>query len=350
MVSVAINIPISQSRKESRRSWIGFANAFTLSLETIFIESLTIFLGIPPITLAATSIPMAGVMLLFIVVFGMKRKLTIFRSCKYLLPGSAFIAIGIITWYDSVSRIGAAKESVLFGPIGTLAVLFLARFFLHERLSTLQLVGVIIAIFGFFLSVASAAVGSPLSWFSLGDLEVILSGIAFAAAIIYLTKLTRIHSSIEVAGASLLISGVILAAFQWIYSPVVPSLNDWLFLSLYSLFPLIGALLYSISLAKLGASLTSTFESSANLMTIVLLLILREFGYRSIFPENIPVLVLGGIFGVVGISLIHLNDVTLFRRAFIEFCKRSSLHQRKTLLSLVPSRQGNHITVGHSLR
>jgi hypothetical protein len=30
---------------------------------------------------------------------------------------------------------------------------------------------------------------------------VILSGIAFAAAIIYLTKLTRIHSSIEVAVA-----------------------------------------------------------------------------------------------------------------------------------------------------
>jgi hypothetical protein len=130
-----------------------------------------------------------------------------------------------------------------------------------------------------------------------------------------LTKLTRIHSSIEVAGASLLISGVILATFQWIYSPIVPSVNDWLFLSLYSLFPLIGALLYSISLAKLGASLTSTFESSAKLMTIVLLLMLREFGYRSIFPENIPVLVLGGILGVVGISLIHLNDVTLFRRA-----------------------------------
>ena len=341
MVSVAINIPISQSRKESRRSWIGFANAFTLSLETIFIESLTIFLGIPPITLAATSIPMAGGMLLFIVVFGMKRKLTIFRSWKYLLPGSAFIAIGIITWYDSVSKIGAAKESVLFGPIGTLAVLFMARFFLHERLSTLQLVGVIIAIFGFFLSVASAALGSPLSWFSLGDLVVILSGIVFAAAIIYLTKLTRIHSSIEVAGASLLISGVILATFQWIYSPIVPSVNDWLFLSLYSLFPLIGALLYS---------LTSTFESSAKLMTIVLLLMLREFGYRSIFPENIPVLVLGGIFGVVGISLIHLNDVTLFRRAFIEFCKRYSLRRRKTLLSLVASRQSNHMTVSHSLR
>jgi hypothetical protein len=196
---------------------------------------------------------------------------------------------------------------------------------------------VIIAIFGFFLSVASAAVGSPLSWFRLGDLEVILSGIAFAAAIIYLTKLTRIHSSIEVAGASLLISGVILATFQWIYSPIVPTMNHWLFLSLYSLFPLIGALLYSVSLAKLGASLTSAFESSANLMTIVLLLILREFGYRSIFPENIPVLILGGILGVIGISIIHFDDVTLFRRAFIEFRRRSSLHQRETHLNLVSS-------------
>ena len=116
-----------------------------------------------------------------------------------------------------------------------------------------------------------------------------------------------------------------------------------------STFSVKGALLYSISLAKLGASLTSTFESSAKLMIIVLLLMLREFGYRSI-PENIPVLVLGGILGVVGISLIHLNGVTLFRRAFIEFCTRSSLHQRKTLLNLVASQQGNHMTVSHSLR
>jgi len=59
--------------------------------------------------------------------------------------------------------------------------------------------------------------------------------------------LTRIHSSIEVAGASLLISGVIWATFQWIYSPIVPSVNDWLFLSLYPLFPLKE--LYFIQLA-----------------------------------------------------------------------------------------------------
>jgi hypothetical protein len=72
-------------------------------------------------------------------------------------------------------------------------------------------------------------------------------------------------------------------------------------------------------------------------MTIVSLLILREFGYRSIFPENIPVLILGGILGVIGISIIHFDDVTLFRRAFIEFRRRSSLHQRETHLNLVSS-------------
>jgi len=129
LISVPINIPISQSRKESRRSWFGFANAFRLSLETIILESLTIFLEIPPIKLAATRIPMAGGMLLFIVLFGMKRKLTIFISWKCLLPRSAFIAIGIITWYDSVSRIGAAKESVLFGSVGNWLCYFWHGFF-----------------------------------------------------------------------------------------------------------------------------------------------------------------------------------------------------------------------------
>lgn len=300
------------------KSGVVFAYAFVLSIETIFVESLTAVLQISPLTIAANSIPLAGGMLLFIVTLIMKDKITVFKSWKHLLPGSAFMALGIITWYDSVSRIGASKESTLTGPLEATVVLFLAWFFLKERLSKVQLIGSMIAIIGIFAAVMSGSaleVSSSLSLFSIGDQEAILSAIAFAITIIFLTKLVRFHSPIQVAGASLLISGLILATFQLTYYLEVPAVQEWGFLLLYSFLPLTGALLYSISLRKIGASITSIIASSAYLMTIMIQLTLRELGLKTILPENIPLLVVGGLLGLLGIILIHKNTIIVsFRR------------------------------------
>jgi drug/metabolite transporter (DMT)-like permease len=300
------------------KSGIVFAYAFVLSIETIFIESLTAVLQISPLTIAANSIPLAGGMLLFIVALIMKDKITVFKSWRYLLPGSAFMALGIIAWYDSVSRIGASKESTLTGPLEATVVLFLAWFFLKERLSKVQLIGSIIAIIGIFAAAMSGSaldVSWSLSLLSIGDLEAILSAVAFAIAIIFMTKLVGLNSPIQVAGASLLISGLILAAFQLTYYAESPAVQEWGFLILYSFLPLIGALLYSMSLRKIGASITSIIASSAYLMTIMIQLTLREVGLETILPENIPLLVVGGVIGLLGISLIHMNTIIVsFRR------------------------------------
>ena len=300
------------------KSGVVFAYAFVISIETILVESLTTALQISPLTIAANSIPLAGGMLLFIVIFIMKDKITVFKSWRHLLPGSAFMAVGIITWYDSVSRIGASKESTLTGPLETTVVLFLAWFFLKERLTKVQLIGSLIAIIGIFaaaLSGSTLGVSSSLSLFSIGDLEAILSAVTFAIAIIFLTKLVGFHSPIQVAGASLLISGLILAAFQWTYYLEIPTVQEWGFLLLYSFLPLTGALLYSMSLRKIGASITSVIASSAYLMTIMIQLTLNEFGLKTILPENIPLLVAGGLLGLLGIILIHKNTIIgSFRR------------------------------------
>jgi drug/metabolite transporter (DMT)-like permease len=300
------------------KSGVVFAYAFVISIETILVESLTTALQISPLTIAANSIPLAGGILLFIVTLRMKDKITVFKSWRHLLPGSAFMAVGIITWYDSVSRIGASKESTLTGPLETTVVLFLAWFFLKERLSKVQLIGSLIAIIGIFAAAMSGStlgVSSSLSLFSIGDLEAILSAVTFAIAIIFLTKLVGFHSPIQVAGASLLISGLILAAFQWTYYLEIPTVQEWGFLLLYSFLPLIGALLYSMSLRKIGASITSVIASSAYLMTIMIQLTLKEFGLKTILPENIPLLVGGGLLGLLGIILIHKNTIIgSFRR------------------------------------
>jgi len=313
------------------KSGLGFAYAFVLSIETIFVESLTTALQISPLTIAANSIPLAGGMLLFIVTAIMKDKITVFKSWRHLFPGSAFTALGIITWYDSVSRIGASKESTLTGPLEATVVLFLAWFFLKERLSKVQLIGSMIAIIG-ILAVAMS--GNTLevlsSLFSIGDLEAILSAVAFAIAIIFMTKLVELHSPIQVAGASLLISGLILAAFQAANYADIPAEQEWRFLIVYSFFPLIGALLYSMSLRKIGASITSIIASSAYLMTIMIQLTLRELGVETILPENIPLLVVGGLLGLLGISLIHMNTIIVsFRKWSVPFHQGFARKARK---------------------
>ncbi len=299
-------------------SGVVIAYAFVLSIETIFIESLTAVLQISPLTIAANSIPLAGAMLLSFATLIMKDKITVFKSWRHLLPGSAFMALGIITWYDSVSRIGASKESTLTGPLEATVVLFLAWLFLKERLNKVQLIGSITAIIGISAAAMSGSaldVSWSLSLLSIGDLEAILSAVAFAIAIIFMTKLVGLNSPIQVAGASLLISGLILAAFQLTYYAEIPAVQEWGFLILYSFLPLIGALLYSMSLRRIGASITSIIASSAYLMTIIIQLTLREVGLETILPENIPLLVVGGVIGLLGISLINMNTIIVsFRR------------------------------------
>jgi drug/metabolite transporter (DMT)-like permease len=315
------------------KSGVAFATAFVLSIETIFVESLTAVLQISPLTISSNSIPLAGGMSLFIASLIMKDKITVFKSWKHLLPGSAFMALGIITWYDSVSRIGASKESTITGPLETTVVLFLAWFFLKERLTKVQLIGAMIAIVGFFAAAMSGSaleISLSLSLFSIGDLEAILSAVAFAISIIFLAKLVGFHSPIQVAGASLLISGLILAPLQLTYYPEIPTMKEWGFLLLYSFLPLIGALLYSMSLRKIGASITSIIASSAYLMTIMIQLTLRELGLKTILPENIPLLVVGGLLGILGISLIHKNTIIVsFRRWSPQFNQRLARKVRK---------------------
>jgi len=77
-----------------------------------------------------------------------RRNFRFFKSWKDFIPASIFLSIGIFTWYDAVSRIGASKESLLSGPMETITILLIARLFLHERLNKVQFTGVAVAITG----------------------------------------------------------------------------------------------------------------------------------------------------------------------------------------------------------
>jgi drug/metabolite transporter (DMT)-like permease len=340
-----------------RKSWVVFIYAITISLESIIIEYLTTYSPVrfSPIMLSAISITFAGILLLLVTAYMFKRTKNIAflfaKSWKNLILASLSLSFGIFTWYDSINRIGASKEVLIAGPLEIVIIVLLARLFLKERLNRFHFIGIGIALLGFFMAVVSdtnfaapddtqrsittqktpaIAKSTPISVriISFGDIEAILSAIGFAGGVIFLTKLTMISSPLEVAGASMLTSGLILVGFMAVGiisypadnqvlpskeifalgQPLVFSVVVFLF---FSLLPFIGSLSYSTGLSRIGASLTSTIGSSSILVTVMLQLILREFGINTHLPENIFLAIFGGVTGFLGIYLIHIPNYSM---------------------------------------
>jgi drug/metabolite transporter (DMT)-like permease len=260
-------------------------------------------LQLDPLVIAANSIPVAGAGLLLIVSGSEKKKcIAVFRSWKYLLPGSILLAAGLFARYDSVGRVGASKEGLLAGPLETVVILFLARAALGEKLSRLQLTGVMIALAGFFATVFSSGLDAVVT---LGDIEAMLSAAAFGSGIIFITKLTKTHSAQAVTGASLFISGLIMATILWTTQAPAITAQNWLALLLFSLLPLTAALTYVVGLSRIGASLTSVIGSFSIILTVIFQLGLLWLSVEVMLPTNILLAVAGGIMGVFGIYLIH---------------------------------------------
>jgi drug/metabolite transporter (DMT)-like permease len=278
-------------------------------------------------------------MLSLVAAFFMKKKgiSTLFsKSWKNLILACFLLAIGIFTWYDSISRIGASKEALIAGPLEIVIIVVLARIFLNENLDRIQVIGIVLALIGFLMAVASDAgdvldddsigtlITSPSTLITFGDIEAIFSALGFAIGVLFLTKLVSIHSSIEVAGASMLVSGFILVAFMIGFlhesQEILSSSSAWgssfqqqpliitiIILLLFSFLPFIGSLCYTTGLSKIGASITATIGSSSILITVLIQIILKELGITSNLPENIFLAILGGVLGFLGIYVIHMH-------------------------------------------
>jgi drug/metabolite transporter (DMT)-like permease len=307
------------------RSLPVFIYALTVSIESILIEPMTTTLGISPPVISAVSITLAGILLLLMsailykrnnITTGISRGVLIFsKSKRNLFCASVFLAIGILTWYDSISRVGASKEVLLAGPLEVIVIVILAYIFLREKLDNTQAIGVVVAIIGFFLAVLSD-INFNNSEFSLslngytivtlGDIEAIISALGFATAVLFMTKLVSIHSPLQVSGASLLVSGLILLGF------LILSVSIFLFAWL----PFVGAFSYSVGLRRLGAALTGTIGSFSIIITLALQMVLNVSGILySNLPENMLLAGIGSLVGFAGIFIIHMDPHTyVFRK------------------------------------
>ena len=309
-----------------RKSWIVFLFAVILSFESILIEYLTLLLGISPLAISAFSIAISGVLLLLILNFVSNRQTScLVYSIKDFIPASIFLSAGVFTWYDAVSRVGASKESLLAGPIEIIAVLFLARIFLHEKLNKKQLTGICIALLGFIIvllsdhnsgnnngiiNVTIIEVKTLNFSISFGDIEAIISAISFALAVFFLARLSMKYSPLEISGMCLLLSGFILIIVMLIFTPEMSInlfMSYWYIFLIFSLLPLIGTICYIEGIKRIGASLTSTIASSRILLTLIIQIILTHIGIRNTLPDNVFLALIGGTLGITGIIIIHTH-------------------------------------------
>jgi hypothetical protein len=69
-----------------------------------------------------------------------------------------------------------------------------------------------------------------------------------------------------------------------------------------------------IELDRIGASLTSTIASSNILFTLFLQLLFKGLGVKSNLLENILLALIGGVLGLYGIYLVHIEKDYILRK------------------------------------
>lgn len=318
-------------------SFIVFAHAILLSFESIFAEFIQNSLQVSVITITSISLPISGGILLLIY-FASKRskdrndnnviknifKNDICKNYRQLFPAAIFLSIGIFTWYDAASRIGASKDGLIAGALEITIVLFLAHLILKERLTRTQIFGVFLAIIGFFITISignnTDNTGS-INYFSLGDFESIISAICFATSYLFTAKLVKNDSPIKVTGLLLFLSGLAFIVISSLIFTVTKNsvfsfeglnVEELWILFLFSFVPLSSALFYNMGMKKLGASITSILASSTIILTIIFQVLLNLMGHAMILPLNISMAILGGSIGIIGIIIIHIPSDKLF--------------------------------------
>jgi len=319
-------------------SFIVFAHAILLSFESIIAEFIQNSLQVSVITITSISLPISGGILLLIH-FTSKRnnnrndndnnniiitifKNTFFKNFRLLFPAAIFLSIGIFTWYDAASRIGASKDGLIAGALEITIVLFLAHLILKERLTRTQIFGVLLAIIGFFITISlgNNTESSSINYFSLGDFESIISAICLASSYLFTAKLVKNDSPIKITGLLLFLSGLAFIVISFVIFTVTKNsvfsfeglnVEELWILFLFSFVPLSSALFYNIGMKKLGASITSILASSTIILTIIFQVLLNLMGHAMILPLNISMAILGGSIGITGIFIIHLPSYKL---------------------------------------
>ncbi|HLC59570.1 MAG TPA: DMT family transporter [archaeon] len=227
-----------------------------------------------------------------------------------IIISSIFGAIGLLLWFDSITRIGASKELLLGGNSSEmLLVLILSFVFLGERLKRFEIVGGFLIIVGIFVVLFNPVILQPV--FGLGELEAMISSLAFAINIVISTNILRKLSDKSVSILVMMLEGLFILGAMFIANIQFQlTLESVFWIFLLGIFGVTSILTYFYGLKKIGASLTVIIASFAGVFSIGLQLI-AKFLFPSIeliFPQSIVLAVIGGVIAVGGVFLISYKE------------------------------------------
>jgi drug/metabolite transporter (DMT)-like permease len=229
------------------------------------------------------------------------------RGWLTMLALCVFAAVGVILWFDAVSRIGASKEALLGGGSSeVLFVVILSAAFLSERLTRLEGIGSVLVVVGVFVVLVNIeSVGLTIG---VGEVEAIVSSLMLGCSVVMATSLLKTHDLTPLSGVELLLSGVLVIVIGAAAGMIVlPEPAAWMILIPLGLFPAVGLLTYNAPLPKIGASLTSVLFALNGIMTVgVQLLVLSVVPDADIMlPQNVVLAVLGGAIAFAGVYLLN---------------------------------------------
>lgn len=233
------------------------------------------------------------------------------RGWCFMLAMCAFVAAGVLLWFDAVSRIGAGEEAILGG--GSSEVLFvvvLSAIFLSERLSVLESVGSLMVVVGVFVVLTD--VNNATLAIGFGEAEAILSSLCLGVSVVITTALLRNFEVTPLSGMELFVSGSMVLTVGLVTRQVVlPDTIGWGILLLLGVFPALGLWTYNAGLPKIGASLVSVLFALCGIMTVGIqaAILLVDPSAEIILPSNVALALMGGAIAFFGVYLLNKKDI-----------------------------------------
>ena len=222
-----------------------------------------------------------------------------------------FVAIGTLTWFDAVSRIGAGEEAILGG--GSSEVLFvvvLSAIFLSERLNAVESVGSLMVIVGVFIVLTDVR-GVKLA-IGLGEAEAIFSSLCLGVSVVISTSLLKKHDVTPLSGVELFLGGTFVLTYGIVTGQIdLPDSTGWIILLFLGLFPALGLWTYNAGLPKIGASLVSVLFALNGIMTVGVqaIILLVSPSANIMLPSNVALALIGGAVAFSGVYLINKKDI-----------------------------------------
>ena len=239
-------------------------------INTVSIKYLTQFF--PPIMLASIRMILASSFLFTVFLCKTKQR----KLPKTAWGATAGVAISCIFLHQIALTVGLKETSsthaTLILGLGPLFTTVLASFFLREPFTLAKGLGIFLGLCGIGLIVAGKSQsGSTL----FGDGITCIAALTFAIGSLFVKKAVLNSSSLAVTAYSHTLAAIGLTSFNLLLYPVsdyaaVPMNGTILFVLLFSSFmsTAVGALLWNMSIHKVGASTAALFQNASPIFGI----------------------------------------------------------------------------------